>query len=65
MPDHPIADHETAVRKPVDRKIRTTIGQIISALDDRNVLRAMRLLEPKNDQPDEPRCVNCSTTKKH
>ena len=60
MPGRPIAD----------RKTHATIGQIISALDDRNVLRAMRLLEPvsenselspKSDQQDAPRCVKCVT----
>jgi hypothetical protein len=60
MPDRPIAA----------RKLHTTIGQIISALDDRNVLRAMRLLEPVSespepssdpDQPEGQRCVKCAT----
>jgi hypothetical protein len=34
-----------ANRPVADRKTRATIGEIISALDDRNVLRAMRLLD--------------------
>jgi hypothetical protein len=53
-----------------DRKILTTIGQIISALDDRNVLRAVRLLEPVSESAepsadpqlqDGPRCIKCIT----
>jgi hypothetical protein len=53
-----------------DRKFLTTIGQIISALDDRNVLRAVRLLEPASEssepsadpeRQDGPRCVKCIT----
>jgi hypothetical protein len=56
--------------RPVnDRTILATIGQIISALDDRNVLRAVRLLEPASEssQPsadpeqEGPRCVKCIT----
>jgi hypothetical protein len=56
--------------RPIDdRKTRTTIGQIIAALDDRNILRAVRLLEPAsesselspNPDQDEPRCVRCIT----
>jgi hypothetical protein len=59
-----------ANRPVADRKTRATIGEIISALDDRNVLRAMRLLEPasegaelslNSDQHDETRCVKCAT----
>jgi hypothetical protein len=66
MPGHPIADRKT--QPPA--KPPTTIAQIISALDDRNVLRAMRLLEPASesadpssnaDQQDGPRCVSCIT----
>jgi hypothetical protein len=64
MPGGPIAERKTPA------KIRTTIGQIISALDDRNVLRAMRLLEPARettglspdpDQQEGARCVKCIT----
>jgi hypothetical protein len=53
-----------------DRATSFTISQIISALDDRNLLRAMRLLEPaaesaelspSPDRPDAPRCVRCIT----
>jgi hypothetical protein len=49
-----------------DRTILTTIGQIISALDDRNVLRAVRLLEPASEGSEppadpQPRCVKCIT----
>jgi hypothetical protein len=75
MPDRPIADRKTVDRKTVDRKTadhktRITIGQILSALDDRNMLAAMRLLEPVSesselspgpDQPEGPRCVKCAT----
>jgi hypothetical protein len=51
-----------------DRGIGFTISQLISALDDRNVLRAIRLLEPDaksserspSDQ-DAPRCARCVT----
>jgi hypothetical protein len=58
-----------ANRPVADRKTRATIGEIISALDDRNVLRAMRLLEPAsegaelslNSDHDETRCVKCAT----
>jgi hypothetical protein len=57
-------------RRPTDdRGIGFTISQIISALDDRNVVRAMRLLEPgvessdlsARNQDDAPRCVRCVT----
>jgi hypothetical protein len=57
-------------RRPIDdRGTSFTISQIISALDDRNVLRAIRLLEPGSerselspkDQDDAPRCVRCTT----
>jgi hypothetical protein len=61
----------TMTGRPInDRRILTTIGQIISALDDRNVLRAVRLLEPASEssrpsadpeQQDGPRCVKCIT----
>ena len=66
MPGRPRSDRKV----PTPIKARTTIGQIISALDDRNVLRALRLLEPAGegshpslgpDQQDGPRCVNCVT----
>jgi hypothetical protein len=71
MPGSPIDDRETqtAIKTPTAVKTRTTIGQIISALDDRNVLRALRLLEPAteggepgSDQQAGPRCVKCVTT---
>jgi hypothetical protein len=47
---------------------RFTLSQLISALDDRNILRAIRVLEPSeraetpspSDQPD-GRCVRCIT----
>jgi hypothetical protein len=56
-------------RPPNDRATRFSISQIISALDDRNVLRAMRLLDSAEsselssnpDQHDAPRCVKCIT----
>jgi hypothetical protein len=57
-------------RRPIgDRGTSFTISQIISALDDRNVLRAMRLLEPAaesselspKDQDDARRCVKCTS----
>jgi hypothetical protein len=58
-------------RSPTDdRATSFSISQIISALDDRNLLRAMRLLEPaaENGQPapspdraDAARCVRCIT----
>ena len=51
-----------------DRGISFTISQLISALDDRNIVRAVRLLEPEaksaalppNDR-DAPRCERCIT----
>jgi hypothetical protein len=65
MQGHPSDDRKA------DAVIKTTtIGQIISALDDRNVLRALRLLEPAtegaepsagSDRPDGPRCMTCVT----
>jgi hypothetical protein len=73
MQGHPIDDRKTdtviktAIKTDTATKTGTTIGQIISALDDRNVLRALRLLEPAtegapgSDQPDGPRCVKCAT----
>jgi hypothetical protein len=56
-----MTDRPVAVRKNPG-----TIAQIISALDDRNLARAMRLLEPASesaepDSPDAPRCVRCAT----
>jgi hypothetical protein len=57
-------------RPVVARKSQTTIGQIIAALDDRNLSQAMRLLDsasesahglPNPDQQDAPRCVRCAT----
>jgi hypothetical protein len=72
MPGHPAAHRaiETAaIETPAAAKAQSTIAQIISALDDRNVLRALRLLEPARETsesssgPDEaaPRCVTCIT----
>jgi hypothetical protein len=66
MPGRPRSDRKV----PTAIKARTTIGQIISALDDRNVLRALRLLEPAGegsdpslspDRQDGPRCATCVT----
>jgi hypothetical protein len=51
-----------------DRGIGFTISQLISALDDRNVLRAIRVLEPADKSSElspsdenAPRCVRCVT----
>jgi hypothetical protein len=51
-----------------DRGIGFTISQLISALDDRNVLRAIQLLEPADksaklspSDEDAPRCTRCVT----
>jgi hypothetical protein len=60
---------ESAMSSPAkDRGISFTISQLLSALDDRNIVRAVRLLEPQgkssqlspNDQ-DAPRCERCIT----
>jgi hypothetical protein len=65
-----MTDRPVAVRKPP-----ATLGQLLSALDDRNLSRAMRLLAPAResaergsaehpgdpDQPDAPHCVRCAT----
>jgi hypothetical protein len=65
-----MTDRPVAVRKPP-----TTLGQLLSALDDRNLSRAMRLLDPAResaeresgehpsdpDQQDAARCVRCAT----
>jgi hypothetical protein len=57
-------------RRPTDdRGTLFTIGQLVSALDDRNLERAMRLLEPAatsaehSPEPQDaaPRCVRCAT----
>jgi hypothetical protein len=57
-------------RRPTDdRGTGFSIGALISALDDRNILRAERLLEPaaenaelpSKDQDESPRCVKCIT----
>jgi hypothetical protein len=57
-------------RRPThDRGTLFTIGQLVSALDDRNLAPAMRLLEPAADsaelspalQDGAPRCVRCVT----
>jgi hypothetical protein len=39
-----MTDRPVAVRKPP-----TTLGQLLSALDDRNLSRAMRLLDPARE----------------
>ena len=39
--------------------VLAAIGEILSALDDRNVLPAMRALEPEREQG--PRCARCVT----
>jgi hypothetical protein len=50
------------------RGIGFTISQLISALDDRNIVRAVRLLEPAAEDSerspkdqDPPRCERCIT----
>jgi hypothetical protein len=52
-------------RPASDRGISFTISQLISALDDRNIVRAIRLLEPADDRSerskDAPRCERCIT----
>jgi hypothetical protein len=57
-------------RRPTDdRGTLFTIGQLVSALDDRNLARAMRLLEPAPESPplapelqdEAPRCLRCVT----
>jgi hypothetical protein len=57
-------------RRPTDdRGTLFTIGQLVSALDDRNLARAMRLLEPAPEnrplapelRDEAPRCVRCIT----
>jgi hypothetical protein len=62
MNDHPVA--------PSTRKGKAlgVIGQLLSALDDRDPARALRVLEPErdggeanSDQQDAPRCVKCAT----
>jgi hypothetical protein len=50
-----------------ERGIGFTISQLISALDDRNIVRAVRLLEPAAEgselskDRDPPRCARCVT----
>jgi hypothetical protein len=55
---------------PTTIRTQATIGQIIFGLDDRNVLRALRLLEPASESSDSSpnpgqqegsRCVTCIT----
>jgi hypothetical protein len=59
MSDHPVA--------PSTRKGKTLgmIGQLLSALDDRNPTRALQVLEPEraSAEPDgqDARCVRCAT----
>jgi hypothetical protein len=56
-------------RRPTDdRETGFSISQLISALDDRNIVRAIRLLEPtgKSSEPsskdqDAQRCERCIT----
>jgi hypothetical protein len=57
-------------RRPTDdRGTLFTISQLVSALDDRNLARAMRLLEPVAEgaepsaelQDEAPRCERCIT----
>ena len=59
MSDHPVA--------PSTRKGKTLgmIGQLLTALDDRNPTRALQVLEPEREsaEPDgqDARCVRCAT----
>jgi hypothetical protein len=53
-------------RPTEDRASTFTLGQLISALDDRNILRALRVLEPTESAEQGPeqrdgRCVRCVT----
>jgi hypothetical protein len=58
-------------RRPADvRPTSFTLGQIIFGLDDRNLLPAMRMLEPvaessrpssSLDRDEGPQCVKCAT----
>jgi hypothetical protein len=59
---------ESAMSSPArDRGISFTISQLISALDDRNIVRAIRLLEPADERSEQskdqdgPRCERCIT----
>jgi hypothetical protein len=63
MTDHPVDERQTGARsRPQDRgRPAGTIAQIISLLDDRNLSRAMRLLEPNPDESDATHCVRCVT----
>jgi hypothetical protein len=59
MSDHPVAP---STRKG---KVLGTIGQLLSALNDRDPARALRVLEPESEsaEPDgqDARCVRCAT----
>ena len=55
-------------RPSADRAASFTLSQIFFGLDDRNLLPAMRMLEPvaesaqaSADREQEPRCVRCAT----
>jgi hypothetical protein len=57
-------------RPSADRATSFTLSQIIFGLDDRNLLPAMRMLEPvaesaqpsaSPDRDEGPRCVRCAT----
>jgi hypothetical protein len=60
---------ESAMSRPPtdDRKTGFSISQLISALDDRNIVRAIRLLQPADERSeqskdqDAPRCERCIT----
>jgi hypothetical protein len=47
-------------KAPANQPVATTIGQLISALDDRNIIGAIRLLQPTDaDRRKESRCERC------
>jgi hypothetical protein len=53
-------------RPAEDRASKFTLGQLISALDDRNIVRALHVLEPADSAERGPeqrdgRCVRCVT----
>jgi hypothetical protein len=65
----PFNNYENAMSRPAnDRGISFSISQLISALDDRNIVRAIRVLEPaanssdpSSKDQDAPRCERCIT----
>jgi hypothetical protein len=65
MTDRGLVERQSAGGSTPDAPARkgwallAAIGEVLSALDDRNVIPAMRTLEPQGEEG--PRCTRCVT----